>query len=416
MNDEHIVSITQLNEMLKLTENISCCRSEDIKTTYSWIGKTLGKFGYNRLRKKDKNIVKTYIKDITGYSDSQIDKLIRRKKLKKTLKPRERSQNVFKNVYSASDISLLSTVSNAYHGQNGHALKKVLREMYTIHQDIRFERLCNISVSHIYNLKKTNIYVSNTLEYTKTQATKVSIGERRKPDHGDKPGSLRVDSVHQGDLDKQKGVYHINIIDEYTQWEYVGCVSQISEYHLEPLLHELILLFPFKVINFHSDNGSEYINKTVARLLSKLSVSQTKSRSRRTNDNALVEGKNASVVRKIMGHMHIPQGCASQINSFYREHLDEFLNFHRPCAFPTEYIDARGKIKKKYEIYLTPVEKLMSIDDFKIFLREGVTKEYLVTTQMRKTHLKSAEDLRLAKTKLFNGIFSKKMKEILTAL
>lgn len=408
MNDEHIVSITQLNEMLKLTENISCCRSEDIKTTYSWIGKTLGKFEYSRLRKRDKNIVKKYISDITGYSDSQIDKLIRQKKLKKTLKPSIRTQNVFKNVYTASDISLLSTVSNAYHGQNGNALKKVLREMYTIHKDERFKRLCNISVSHIYNLKKTNIYVSNTLEYTKTQATKVSIGERRKPDHHNQPGSLRVDSVHQGDLDKQKGVYHINIIDEYTQWEYVGCVYGISEYYLEPLLHELLLLFPFRITNFHSDNGSEYINRNVATMLSKLNVSQTKSRSRRTNDNALVEGKNASVIRKIMGHIHIPQGYASQINAFYREHLDEFLNFHRPCAFPTEYIDEKGKIKKKYEIYLTPVEKLMSIDNFETFLRDGITKKYLIDMQMRKTHLKSGEDLRLAKTKLFNEIFRKK--------
>lgn len=408
MNDEHIVSITQLNEMLKLTKNMSCCRSKDIGSTYLWIGKTLGKFGYNRLRKKDKNIVKKYIKDITGYSDSQIDKLIRRKKIKKTLKPRERSQNVFKNVYTASDISLLSIVSNAYHGQNGHALKKVLKEMYTIHLDIRFERLCNISVSHIYNLKKTNIYVSNTLEYTKTHSTKVSIGERRKPDHHNQPGSLRIDSVHQGDLDKQKGVYHINIIDEYTQWEYLGCVYGISEYYLQPILEELLLLFPFKVTNFHSDNGSEYINRNVATMLSKLKVSQTKSRSRRTNDNALVEGKNASVVRKIMGHVHIPQGYAPKINTFYREHMDEFLNFHRPCAFPTEYIDLKGKIKKKYEIYLTPVEKLMSIDNFESFLLEGVTKKYLIDMQMRKTHLKSAEDLRVAKTKLFNEIFNKK--------
>lgn len=408
MNDEHIVSITQLNEMLKLTRNISCCRSKDTAGTYSWIGKTLSKFGYNKLRKKDKNIVKTYIKDITGYSDSQIDKLIRKKKIKKTLKPSSRTQNVFKNIYTGNDISILATVSNAYHGQNGHALKKVLREMYTIHKDERFKRLCNISVSHIYNLKKTNIYVSNTLEYTKTQTTKVSIGERRKPEHNNQPGFLRIDSVHQGDLDKKKGVYHINIIDEYTQWEYVGCVSQISEYHLEPLLHELILLFPFKILNFHSDNGSEYINKTVASLLSKLKVTQTKSRSRRTNDNALVEGKNASVVRKIMGRIHIPQGYALQINNFYREHVDEFLNFHRPCAFPTDYVDNKGKIKKKYEIYLTPVEKLLSLENCEQYLRDGVTKKYLKDMQMRKTHLKSAEDLRLAKTKLFNEIFDKK--------
>ena len=98
------------------------------------------------------------------------------------------------------------------------------------------------------------------LNYQKTHPVKVNIGIRKKPAPYGKPGYLRVDSVHQGDLDKEKGVYHINLVDEVTQWEIVGCVEGISEHFLAPLLEVLLKLFPFKILGFHSDNGSEYIN------------------------------------------------------------------------------------------------------------------------------------------------------------
>src|SRR3990167_3270593 len=131
--------------------------------------------------------------------------------------------------------------------------------MYHIYGDDKFEKLSHISKSHIYNLRKTKIYTSRVLFYTKTKKTAIAIGERRKPDNQGKPGFLRVDSVHQGDLDKEKGVYYINIVDEISQWEFVGCVETISEQHLIPVLEELLELLPFKIINFHSDNGSEDI-------------------------------------------------------------------------------------------------------------------------------------------------------------
>ena len=166
---------------------------------------------------------------------------------------------------------------------------------FTVHGKSAFERIGGISVSHLYRLRKqSRQYASGVLHIEKTRATTVNIGIRRKPTPFGLPGYLRVDSVHQGDLDKEKGVYHINLVDEVTQWEVVGCVEGISEEFLRPLLDELLAAFPFRIKGFHSDNGSEYINEVVAKLLTKLSIEQTKSRSRRTNDNALVEGKNAS--------------------------------------------------------------------------------------------------------------------------
>ena len=89
---------------------------------------------------------------------------------------------------------------------------------------------------------------------------KVAIGERRRPRPEGRAGYLRVDSVHQGDLAKVKGVYYINVVDEVTQYEFVGMVERISERYLIPVLEGLLGAFPFQIRGFHSDHGSEYVN------------------------------------------------------------------------------------------------------------------------------------------------------------
>ena len=212
-----------------------------------------------------------------------------------------------------------------------------------------------------------------------------------------------MDSVHQGDLDKQKGVYYINLVDEVNQWEIVGCVEGISEYFLLPLLEELLTRFPFVILGFHSDNGSEYINRTVAELLTKMMIDQTKSRSRRTNDNALVESKNGSVIRKHMGYVHIQKRYAKSINRFYREFMDEYVNYHRPSGFATVMIDRRGKQIKKYDQYMTPYEKLISIKSFEQYLKPKVSTSSLREISERMSDNESAQNMQKAKTKLFKS-------------
>jgi transposase InsO family protein len=276
--------------------------------------------------------------------------------------------------------------------------------MYTDFNDLRFEKLAKISVSHLYNLKKTNIYTHKSLFYTKTNPVQRDIGIRKKPTPYGKPGYLRVDSVHQGDLDYEKGVYYVNLVDEVTQIEYVICVEGISEYFLLPLLEKILDIFPCKILGFHSDNGSEYINYQVARLLQKMMVEQTKSRSRRTNDNALVEGKNGAIIRKYMGYSHIPKKHARKINMFCEEYLNPYVNFHRYCGFATDYMDERGKIKKKYETYMTPIQKLLSLPNCEQYLKDGITKETLTTETRRMPHFKSAQKVFVERQELFKEI------------
>ena len=141
---------------------------------------------------------------------------------------------------------------------------------------------------------------------------------------------------------RDKGVYHINAVDEVTQWQVVGATPRISEAYLEPVLEAMLRQFPFRILGFHTDNGSEFINHTVAELLNKLLIEQTKSRPRQSGDNGLVETKNGAVIRKHIGYGYIDAGHADRINGFYREYLNPYLNYHRPCAQADVEIDEQG--------------------------------------------------------------------------
>jgi hypothetical protein len=403
MNDEEIVDVAQLAGLSAFGEGVRF-EGKNRNEIYAWIGATLTKFRYFGETKKDKGIVKRYLIAMTGYSEEQIDKLIRKKKEVGLVLAAPRTQHAFPKKYTVEDIALLAEVDAAESFRNGNAARKTLRDMYGVYGDARFLRLAAISTSHLYRLRGTKIYQSRTLHYEKTKPVAIPIGVRKKPEPFGKPGFLRVDSVHQGDQDKEKGVYHINLVDEVTQWEALICVEGISEYFLLPALEEALASFPFRILNFHSDNGSEYINYTVAKLLQALLVEQTKSRSRTTNDNALVEGKNAAVVRRHMGYHHIPKKHAKAINAFYRRWFNPYLAYHRACAFADDVVDAKGKVRKIYRTYLTPCEKLLSLDAAGQYLKDGATPEALRATLLAGTHLAAAKKMQVEKYKLFKGM------------
>lgn len=405
MNDANIVSVAQLRELVKISKCAAFSSSSSKEDTYQWIEDALGKFRYFSLRKKkERGIVLSYLVQMTGLSRGHVKRLVKRKKRCGKILRIVSTRHYFPRIYGSEDIARLIETDNAHGRMSGEATKCILERQYAVYDDLRFENIRRISVSHLYNLRGSRQYESHALFIEKTRATTVSIGIRKRPRPDGKPGYIRVDSVHQGDWDKEKGVYHINLVDEVTQWEVVGCVEGISEQFLEPLLEGLLALFPFKILGFHSDNGSEYVNHTVARLLTKLTVEQTKSRARRTNDNGLVETKNGAVIRKYMGYAYIPGKYAVCINQFYREHMDDYLNFHRPCGFATLKIDHRGKETKKYETYLTPFEKLRTIPDMEQYLKTGVTIAALEATARKESDNVCAEKLQNAKRKLLETI------------
>ena len=411
MNDENIVSITQLKSFLKevavINFTINNIGNKNKQEMYDWVGTVLTRFKYfsSKTKRKEKHLILDYIQKISGRSRPQIKRLVKKKKEFRKILLSVTKKNTFPVKYSTTDIARLIETDNAHGRLSGPATKRIMEREYEIYGKINYEKISKISIPHIYNFRKNNRqYKSAILFISKTQAVKRNIGERKKPQPEGKPGYLRVDSVHQGDLDKEKGVYYINMVDEVTQWEIIGCVEGISEQFLEPLLIELLERFPFKIINFHSDNGSEYINYVVKEILNRLLINQTKSRSRRSNDNALVETKNGSIVRKHMGFTHIPKDNAKLINNFLRKHFDDYLNFHRPCGFATTTINEKGKETKKYDQYMTPYEKFRSLDNPQQYLKPDIMLKCLDITENLESDNESAQKMQKAKSKLFQNL------------
>lgn len=405
MIDSGLNSIKEIKEFLFSAGGFKF-RPKGKKEMYGWIEKTLVNWRYLELGKKDKGILKRYIAKMTSYSRAQITRLIARYRRDGHIRERQYKRHTFKRKYSPDDIRILAKTDEVHYFPNGAALKKILKRMITVYGEGKYENIANISVGHIYNLRRTTHYRRVTKRYTKTKPSVVNIGERRKPEPNGKPGYIRVDTMHQGDEREEKGVYHINTVDEVTQFEFVGAVERISEHYLTPLLMRLIQSYPFNVVEFHADNGSEYINKLVVKLLNKLLIKLTKSRPRHANDNALVETKNGWILRKWLGYGFIEQKYAAEINRFYFNCFNEYVNFHRPCAYAIERKDKKGKTKKIYfpQDYMTPYEKLKSILGSSKYLKEGVTFALLDKIALSKTDNQMAQIVQKERDALFDEI------------
>ena len=409
MNTVHFEGLDQIKKFVEGTAAVTFS-PQDRQEAYSWLTQMLAKLDYFRLRKRDKGVVQNYLRKVTGYSRQQLTRLIKQYKQDRKIGANRKPRHVFSCTYQASDILLLAKTDACHQTLSGGATKKLFERAYMLYGDVDYERLSKISIAHIYNLRRSATYQNQRRHFTKTQKSKVDIGCRRRPTPNGEPGYLRVDTVHQGDQDKQKGVYHINAIDEVTQFEIVCSVEYISERYLIPILQNILEAFPFKIKGFHSDNGSEYVNKVVARLLNKLLIEFTKSRPRRSNDNALIESKNGCIVRKYFGYGFIPKHWAKEMNAFSQQHLNSYLNFHRPAYFAMVKIDSRGKEKKTYPYknMMTPYEKLRSLPNASGFLKDGICFEDLDKTVKEKTDLESAQQMQAALKELFQKIFSQK--------
>jgi len=374
MGNSRLINFTQLKDFLQGTTPLDFA-VESKKEKYAFIKETHDHFKYTTLAKKQKGLVKRYVRKVTGYSTAQVTRVVA-KSFHGDPYRSDYKRHIFSKKYSVADILLLVKTDTLHGRLNGFATQYILQREYIEYGNEAYKIISGISVSHLYNLRKTKRYSYETLTFTKTHPVKSSIGERRKPQPNGKPGYIRVDSVHQGDKDGQKGVYYINSVDEVTQWQIVMGTEKISEAYILPIIEMMLEQYPFKIIEFHTDNGSEYINHQLVSLLNRLLIKLTKNRSRKTTDNALAESKN-NILRKHMGYFYISQKYAPIINTFFTETFNPYLNFHKPCAFATITTDEKGKQKKKYDVYQTPYQKLISIKNYKKYLRETMTAEHL---------------------------------------
>ena len=409
MSEQKLVTLSQLRQFLDGTQEVEFRGCGTDQDRYRHIEAVLRRFGYGRLKRGDKGVVLGYLMRTTGYSRQQLARLIRRARagpLRKRYRPPARG---FARRFTEADVALLAATDTLHGTLSGPATRHLMQRALRLYGDTRYARLATISTAHLYNLRKRAGYTERRREWTKTRPSAVAIGERRAPAPDGRPGFIRIDSVHQGDQDGLKGVYHLNAVDCLTQWELVATCEKISEAYLLPVLQTLLAGFPFRILGFHADNGSEYINHTVAKLLDKLRVEFTKSRPRHSNDNGLAETKNGAIVRKHLGYAHIPQRFAAPVNAFCTDYLNPYLNFHRPCLFAEEITDPKGRIRKRYpqRLVMTPLEKLATIPKVHRFLRPGITLTSLRRQAAAISDNEAATRLNEARSQLFLSIYKR---------
>lgn len=410
MNEGQVRTLEQVRQVVAGTQALEFRRAEDDQGRYAWIESVLRRFDYRQLPRPERGPVLAYLQHLSGYSRAQITRLVSRwTGGKRLVKEYRAPEHAFARRYTPADVALLAEVDRAMDTLSGPATACVLRRQRDVFGDTRFQRLGSISVGHLYNLRNSAPYRAQRVVLTKTRPTQAgAIGVRKAPAPEGRPGFIRIDSVHQGDWDGTKGLYHINAVDCVTQWQVVASVRTISEAHLLPVIEQMLAQFPTLILGFHADNGSEYVNHRVAKMLDKLRIEFTRSRPRRSNDNGLAETKNGAVVRKLFGYEHIPQRHAGRFNTFCLEYLNPFLNFHRPCLFATELADPRkpGRIKRVYrpKDAMTPLDKLASLPEAGTFLREGITLEDLQALAHALTDVQAGEELNEARLALFRRI------------
>ena len=416
MNETQLCTIEQIEQFLIGSAQIEFSTSGDDNERYAHVSRVLKRFDYPGRNKRERGVLLRYLHHTSGYSRAQVTRLIAQWHANRLapvpLAKRYRAPAApFTRKYTNSDIERLVEMDKANEDVCGPAIAHLLQRAYSVYGDDRYERLATLSVSHLYNLRKSVGYQRLRTSFTKTRPVCNAIGVRKAPRPNGRAGFVRIDTVHQGDQDGIKGVYHITCVDAVCQWQVEACVQGISEAFLLPVLALIIEQFPFVIEGFHSDNGSEYINGKVAKLLEKLRIEQTKSRSRHSNDNALAESKNASVVRKHMGYSHIPQQYAKAINTFYQEVFNPWLNLHRPCMFATEITSSKGKIIKRYKHadVKTPLECLALLSEENLVaLKQGAMLETLQGQAKSQTDLTAAQSMQHAKRELFAGFVKPK--------
>lgn len=416
MNETRLCTIEQIEQFLSASAQIDFSAHGGDLERYAHISDVLKRFGYHQRGKRERGVLLRYLQLTSGYSRAQVNRLVKQwhtnRRAKVPLAKRYKAPSApFARKYTRLDIELLVEMDKAHEDVCGPAIVHLLKRAHQEYGDVRYERLASLSSSHLYNLRKSAGYKARRVSFTKTHPVRNNIGVRKAPRPNGRAGFVRIDSVHQGDEDGMKGVYHITCVDATSQWQVEACVQGISEAFLFPVLELVMAQFPFVIEGFHSDNGSEYVNHRVAKMLESLRIEQTKSRSRHSNDNALAESKNASIVRKHMGYEHIPKKHAQAINAFYHDSFNSWLNLHRPCMFATDTINAKGKIVKvyKHQDVKTPLECLALLSDKGLVsFKKGVTLVALQLQAKAKTDLAAAQEMQCAKSDLFASFAKQK--------
>ena len=216
MDETRLRTIEQLQQFLSVTPKVaftapSACSAAD-NQRYEHISRALARFDYPQRGKRERGVVLAYLRRTSGYGRTQLTRLVSRwtdnRVAQHPLVKRYRAPAApFARKYTATDVELLVEMHRAHEDVCGPAVAHLLQRAHTVYGDPRYERLADLSVSHLHNLRKRADYQARRVSFVKTRAVYKSIGLRKASSPNGRAGFVRIDTVHQGDLNGVKGVY-----------------------------------------------------------------------------------------------------------------------------------------------------------------------------------------------------------------
>jgi len=183
-----------------------------------------------------------------------------------------------------------------------------------------------------------------------------------KTDHWDvtAPGFTEMDLVsHSGNSADGDFLQTLNLTDIHTGWSESRAIMGKSQTAVRPALEELRVALPFALRGVDSDNGSEFINDFLFRYCAAREIRFTRGRPYKKDDNAHIEQKNWTHVRKLLGwDRYDSPEALDAINDLYRHELRLMMNLFQPSVKLVGKVRRGSRLTRRYDAPQTPLDRL----------------------------------------------------------
>jgi hypothetical protein len=192
------------------------------------------------------------------------------------------------------------------------------------------------------------------------------------------PGVLEIDLVsHCGESAMGEFIYTLNSTDMITGWYEAEAIMGKSQRAVDAALREIEARLPFKLMGIDSDNGTEFINWNLKRYADSRKITFTRSRPYKKNDNAHIEQKNFTHVRKVIGYMRLDTRIQQDmLNDLYRNELRLYINFFQPSQKLIKKERVGSKIRRVYDTAQTPYQRLVKQKDIPEEVKRKLREQY----------------------------------------
>jgi hypothetical protein len=207
-----------------------------------------------------------------------------------------------------------------------------------------------------------------------------------------RPGFLEIDLVaHCGSTSAGPFLFTLSTVDVATGWTLCRAVRNKGEEAVFEELAEIRRRLPFPLLGLDSDNGGEFINRTLVHYCQDESITLTRARPYRKNDSCHVEQKNWSVVRRLVGYARFEQDALSALNAVYAL-AEDYVNFLQPVLKLAEKTRDGPRVRRRYDTAQTPYRRLLSLAGLSATVRRQLQIRYEAIHPIRlKTALEHAQ-------------------------